>query len=210
MVIGARKTEVGAAYRSGHRLGNALLTLLIGILARLCGRSFNDIPSDYRVFSRCVVKSFPVLSLGFRDRNRDQRSCARVEDTGRGRGHKIQRASRRARIEASDPLGRPLHPEHDGELVSHGAARSVFRRNRGVLALAAIILAVPLTITYAQTGLVPCAPTAILSTELMLPASLNLFAGLILDTVFRGRRELRRLAYLGFSVPRPGSSHQAS
>ena len=62
MVVGARKSEVEAAYRRGHRLGNALLT---GMLAWLFGRSFTDILSGYRVFSRRFVKSFPVLSEGF-------------------------------------------------------------------------------------------------------------------------------------------------
>ncbi|MFM2099665.1 MAG: hypothetical protein RLZZ366_1204, partial [Pseudomonadota bacterium] len=62
MVVGARKSEVEAAYRRGHRLGNAMLT---GMLAKLFGRSFSDILSGYRIFSRRFVKSFPVLSSGF-------------------------------------------------------------------------------------------------------------------------------------------------
>jgi hypothetical protein len=55
---------------------------------------------------------------------------------------------------------------------------------------------VPLIVTYAQTGLVPRQPTAILVTGLAITACLCFFAGLILDTVVRGRREMRRLAYL--------------
>ena len=62
MVVGARESEVKAAYRRGHRFGNAMLT---GILARIFGRSFSDILSGYRIFSRRFVKSFPVLSTGF-------------------------------------------------------------------------------------------------------------------------------------------------
>ena len=62
MVVGARRTEVEAAYRRGHRLGNKMLT---GLLKSLFGRSFTDILSGYRVFSRRFVKSFPVLSAGF-------------------------------------------------------------------------------------------------------------------------------------------------
>src|SRR3546814_624346 len=62
MVVGARASEIDAAYRRGHRLGNVMLT---GILARMFGRSFSDILSGYRVFSRRFVKSFPVLSEGF-------------------------------------------------------------------------------------------------------------------------------------------------
>ena len=69
------------------------------------------------------------------------------------------------------------------------------------LALVAVILAIPLAITYAETGLVPRFPTAILSTGLVILAVLNFFCGLILDTVVRGRREVRRLAYLSFSAP---------
>jgi hypothetical protein len=65
-----------------------------------------------------------------------------------------------------------------------------------MLALLAVILAVPLIVTYAQTGLVPRQPTAILVTGLAITACLCFFAGLILDTVVRGRREMRRLAYL--------------
>src|SRR3546814_8846780 len=62
MVVGARASEIDAAYLRGHRLGNVMLT---GILARMFGRSFSDILSGYRVFSRRFVKSFPVLSEGF-------------------------------------------------------------------------------------------------------------------------------------------------
>jgi hypothetical protein len=40
-----------------------------------------------------------------------------------------------------------------------------------------------------------------LSTGLMILAFLSLFCGLILDTVVRGRRELRRLAYLALRPP---------
>jgi len=70
-----------------------------------------------------------------------------------------------------------------------------------LLVLAAIILSVPLAITYLDTGLVPRFPTAILATGLVIVAVLSFFAGLILDTVTRGRREMRRLAYLAFPAP---------
>jgi hypothetical protein len=59
-------------------------------------------------------------------------------------------------------------------------------------------LSLPLAFTYLQTGLVPRLPTALLSMGLMILAFLNIFTGLILDTVVRGRREVRRLAYLTF------------
>ena len=54
----------------------------------------------------------------------------------------------------------------------------------------------PIFGTYLQEGLVPRLPTAVLSTGLMVLAFLSVACGLILDTVTRGRRELRLLAYL--------------
>jgi hypothetical protein len=69
-----------------------------------------------------------------------------------------------------------------------------------LLALA-IVLVVPLVMTYLATGLVPRFPTAILVTGMTIVAVLCFFTGLILDTVTRGRREVRRLAYLSHSAP---------
>ena len=69
-----------------------------------------------------------------------------------------------------------------------------------LLALA-IVLSIPLIVTYAHTGLVPRVPTAILVTGMTIVAVLCFFAGLILDTVTRGRREVRRLAYLSLAAP---------
>ena len=69
----------------------------------------------------------------------------------------------------------------------------------------AVVLAIPLAITYFQTGLVPRFPTAILATGLVILAFLSFACGLILDTVVRGRREVRRLHYLSFPAPGAGS-----
>ncbi|MBC2777955.1 glycosyltransferase family 2 protein [Parasphingopyxis marina] len=198
MVVGARKTEVEAAYRSGHRLGNALLT---GILARLFGRSFNDILSGYRVFSRRFVKSFPVLSQGFEI---ETEISVHALELKMPVAEEVTEYS--ARPEGSESK---LSTYRDGFRILRTMA-TLFRMERpvlffgliaGFLALTAIALAIPLAFTYAETGLVPRLPTAILATGLIILAALNLFAGLILDTVVRGRRELRRLAYLGFSAP---------
>ena len=73
---------------------------------------------------------------------------------------------------------------------------------RKITTLGQLRLAVPLVLTYLDTGLVPRVPTAILVTGMAIIAVLSFFAGLILDTVTRGRREMRRLAYL--SHPAPG------
>ncbi|PCG10993.1 glycosyl transferase [Sphingomonas ginsenosidimutans] len=198
MIVGTRIGEAAAAYRRGHRFGNAMLT---GMLAQLFGRSFTDILSGYRVFSRRFVKSFPVLSVGF----------------------EIETEISVHALELKMPLGEvetPYFARPDGSESKLSTYRDGWRILRTiamlyrierplwffgaigtVLALLAVVLAVPLAITYMHTGLVPRVPTAILVTGLMILAALNGFAGLILDTVVRGRREVRRLAYLSHPAP---------
>ncbi len=198
MVVGARKSEVEAAYRRGHRFGNAMLT---GMLARIFGRSFTDILSGYRVFSRRFVKSFPVLSSGF-------------EIETEISVHALELRMPVAEVVtayAARPDGSvsKLNTYRDGFRILN-TIMTLFRYERpmlffGALALAmaaaSIILAIPLIFTYLETGLVPRFPTAILSTGLMILSALNGMCGLILDTVVRGRREVRRLAYLAYPAP---------
>jgi glycosyltransferase involved in cell wall biosynthesis len=198
MVVGARVTQADTAYRRGHKMGNALLT---GMLARLFGRSFTDILSGYRVFSRRFVKSFPVLSAGF-------------EIETEISVHALELKMPVAEIE-TPYFARPEGSESKLSTYGDGfrilrTILQLYRLERpvlffgsigAVLAGLAVILAIPLVITYMHTHLVPRFPTAILVTGLVILASLNLFAGIILDTVVRGRREVRRLAYLAHRAP---------
>src|SRR5258708_1288113 len=62
-VIAARVPEEAGAYRPGHQMGNRLLTHFFAVTFNA---TFTDILSGYRVFSRLVVKSFPLLSSRFR------------------------------------------------------------------------------------------------------------------------------------------------
>jgi glycosyltransferase involved in cell wall biosynthesis len=194
MVVGARRSEVEEAYRRGHRLGNRLLT---GMLARIFGRTFTDILSGYRVFSRRFVKSFPALSRGF-------------ETETEISVHALELAMPVAEVVTAygaRPEGShsKLSTYRDGWRILRTILH-LFRIERPVLfyggfaaalAALAVILAVPLVVTYAHTHLVPRFPTAILVTGLMIVAVISFAVGLILDTVVRGRREVRRLAYLG-------------
>jgi glycosyltransferase involved in cell wall biosynthesis len=198
MVVGSRVTQHDAAYRRGHVMGNKLLT---GMLAQLFGRSFTDILSGYRVFSRRFVKSFPVLSGGFEIETEisvhalelrmpvgevETRYFARPE----GSASKLSTYSDGFRIlNTIVTLYRIERP-----LLFFGAIG-------GLLALLALALGIPLAITYYHTHLVPRLPTAIMATGLIILAALCFFAGLILDTVVRGRREVRRLAYLAHPAP---------
>jgi glycosyltransferase involved in cell wall biosynthesis len=194
MVVGARKDTATEAYRPGHRFGNRVLTEFV---ARIFGRAFNDILSGYRVFSRRFVKSFPALSIGFE---------IETELTI----HALELRMPIAEVETpyyARPLGSAskLNTWRDGFRILRMILRlyqlqrplSFFSWIAGVLAAVAIILSIPVLITYIETGLVPRLPTAILSTGLMLLASLSLTCGLILDNVTRGRQEMKRLFYLG-------------
>ncbi len=198
MVVGARKSEVEAAYRRGHRFGNKMLT---GILARLFGRTFSDILSGYRIFSRRFVKSFPVLSAGFEIETEISIHALELQMPV---GEVMTQYG--ARPEGSESK---LSTYRDGWRILLTIA-SLFRLEKpmlffgmigAALALLAIILAIPLGLTYLETGLVPRLPTALLATGLIILAVLNWFCGLILATVVRGRREVRRLAYLNLAAP---------
>jgi len=198
MVVGARRHEVEDAYRGGHVLGNRVFT---GLLARLFGRSFSDIFSGYRVFSRRFAKSFPVLSAGFEI---ETEMSVHALELRMPVGEVVTAYG--ARPEGSQSK---LSTYRDGWRILKTIA-VLYRIERPVwffggiaalLIIAAILLSVPLAITYHDTGLVPRLPTAILATGLVIVAVLSFFAGLILDTVTRGRREMRRLAYLAFPAP---------
>jgi glycosyltransferase involved in cell wall biosynthesis len=198
MIVGTRKHEAKDAYRGGHVLGNRVFT---GLLSGLFGRSFSDIFSGYRVFSRRFVKSFPVLSSGF-------------EIETEISVHALELRMPVGEVEtayASRPEGShsKLSTYSDGWRILKTIV-TLYRIERPVLffgtigallVAAAILLSVPLIVTYLNTGLVPRFPTAILATGMVIVAVLCFFAGLILDTVTRGRREVRRLAYLAQPAP---------
>ncbi len=198
MVVGNRIDRVQAAYRAGHRTGNWLLTAFV---ASVFGPTFNDMLSGYRVFSRRFVKSFPVLSGGFE---------IETELTI----HALELGLAVAEI-GTPYYARPpgsaskLNTWRDGFRILYTIV-NLYRAERPlrffagiglVLAIASVGFAVPIFATYVETGLVPRLPTAILSTGLMMLASLSVAVGLVLDTVTRGRREMKLLAYLAHRAP---------
>ena len=199
MVVGTRQHAQQDAYRGGHVLGNQLFT---GLLSGLFGRSFTDIFSGYRVFSRRFVKSFPVLSSGFEI---ETEMSVHARELRMPVGEVTTVYGARPQGSASK-----LSTFRDGWRILSTIA-TLYRIERPVLFFgsigalllaAALLLSIPLVTTYLATGLVPRFPTAILVTGMVIIAVLCAFAGLILDTVTRGRREVRRIAYL--AQPAPG------
>jgi glycosyltransferase involved in cell wall biosynthesis len=198
MVVGTRLDREEAAYRRGHRAGNWLLTRFI---THIFGRSFTDILSGYRVFSRRFVKSFPILSGGF----------------------EIETEITIHALELELPVGEmptPYYSRPSGSASKLSTWSDGFRifwtvfklyraerplpffGSLGVgLAIISVGLVIPILITYLQEGVVPRLPTAVLSMGLMLLAFLSFACGLILDTVTRGRREFKLIAYLALRAP---------
>jgi glycosyltransferase involved in cell wall biosynthesis len=193
MVVGFRVDQAEAAYRPGHRTGNRMLT---SFLSTVFGQAFKDILSGYRVFSRRFVKSFPVLSDGF-------------EIETELSVHALELALPVAEIKTpyyARPVGSvsKLNTWSDGFRIL-GTILKLYRSERPLrfftaigifLSLISVGLAIPIVITFLEVGLVPRFPTAILSMGLMILAILSVSSGLVLDTVTRGRREMKLLAYL--------------
>src|SRR5882757_5052645 len=193
MVVGLRIDQAEAAYRRGHRIGNWMLTRF---LSAVFGQEFKDILSGYRVFSRRFVKTFPVLSDGF-------------EIETELSVHALELALPVAEIETPyyvRPEGSfsKLNTWRDGFRIL-GTILKLYRSEKplrfftaiGVFqTLVSIGLAIPVIVTYLEEGIVPRLPTAVLSMGLMILAVLSVSSGLVLDTVTRGRREMKLLAYL--------------
>lgn len=202
MVVACRRSEDHqTASRPGHRFGNKIITRTV---AWLFGRGFNDMLSGYRVFSRRFAKSFPSAATGFE---------TETEITV----HALQIAAPTAEIETRyfpRPEGSlsKLSTFGDGFLIlwtilmmlKEVRPFAFFGTVFAVLAVASVLLAVPLIVTYMETGLVPRLPTAVLATGMMLLAFISLTAGLVLDSVSRARLEVKRLAYLSVRCTRHG------
>jgi glycosyltransferase involved in cell wall biosynthesis len=202
MVNGAREEKSEAAYRRGHRFGNRMLT---GMVAYFFGERMSDMLSGYRIMSRRFVKSFPALSTGFE---------TETELTVHALELRLPIAEVMTPYRERPPASSSkLRTIPDGirimrliiRLIREERPLEFFSGMAGLLALASIVLAVPVIGDYLRTGLVPRLPTALLSTGLMLISFLSLACGLILSTVTRGRMEAKRLKYLSIPIrpPRP-------
>lgn len=193
MVVARRVTDDGMAYRSGHRFGNRLFNTILRISF---GSGFNDILSGYRAFSKRFVKSFPALSSGF-----DIEVELAIHTLG------LQLPYREISVpyfNRPDGSVSKLNTWRDGLaiLITIG---HLFRAEKPLvffllssilLGATSVLISIPVFMTYLNTGLVPRLPTALLSASLMTLAVLTAMCGVILDTVTRGRREMKRLFYL--------------
>lgn len=199
MVVAVRRAEGAAAYRRGHQAGNRLLT---GVVRQMFGTPFSDMLSGYRVFSRRFVKSFPVLSGGFEIETELTVHALELDMPvsevptpyyARPEGSESKLATWRDGLRILWTIAKLYRVERPLPFFA-GAGLS--------LAVLSVGLSVPVIVTFIELGVVPRLPTAVLSTGLMILAFLSFTCGLVLDTVTRGRREIKLLAYL--AQPAPG------
>ncbi len=205
MVVGKRIETHQAAYRAGHRLGNRVLTGLVGWLF---GAQIDDMLSGYRVFSRRFVKSFPSFSREFE---------IETELTV----HAMQMRMAVSEVDTSYKERPPgstskLRTFRDGWRILL-TITNLMRNERPLLffsliglanVIVAVILGIPILLHYLDTGLVPRFPTAILCSALIIVAVICVATGLILDLVAHVRREAKRLIYLQHPSSRYGRSSQ--
>ena len=198
MVNGARVPVAASAFRPGHVFGNRLLT---GTVAVIFGDRLRDMLSGYRVMSRRFIKSFPALATGFE---------TETELTV----HALELRLPLAEVQTpyrDRPSGSQskLRTFRDGWrilrtiffLVKEERPLQFFSAVAGLLVIAALVLGWSLLTEFLRTGLVPRLPTAVLATGLVILGFMSFVAGLILDTVTLGRRELKRLHYLALQGP---------
>jgi glycosyltransferase involved in cell wall biosynthesis len=197
MVNGQRTSAAAGAYRRGHRTGNLVLSSLV---RAVFGNRIQDMLSGYRVFSRRFVKTFPALAAGFETETEFTihaldllMPIAEIPTTYRerpaGSTSKLRTYADGWRILRTIII-----------LIKDERPLQFFTTAGIILLLSGIIAGTPVVTTYLQTGLVPRLPTAVLATGIVTLAFLAFACALILDSVARGRKEAKRLAYL--RIPR--------
>jgi glycosyltransferase involved in cell wall biosynthesis len=198
MVNGARVSTAEAAYRPGHRFGNLLLT---GLVTMVFGKRTSDMLSGYRVFSRRFVKTFPALSRGFEIETELTVHALelRMPIADVPTPYKQRPPGSASKLSTFKDGFRILWMI--GKLVKEERPMQFFAIAALALAVVSVMLAWPVFVTFMHTGLVPRLPTAVLSTGLMVLAFLSFASGLVLETVTRGRREMKRLRYLELPAP---------
>lgn len=202
MVVGRRvpADAAVAAYRRGHRLGNAMLSWIFSKLFNL--GEITDTLSGYRVMSRRFVKSFPLASTGFEIEAELNAHAATIE------------------VPVAE-VAAPYYERPEGsesKLSTYSDGIRILRRNLHLFrdarpSLAFSLLASPwllagavgvgvATVEYWQTGLVSRFPTLIVGASALLVAIVTFLVGVVLQRATRNRTEAVRLAYLAIEGPR--------
>ena len=197
MVVGTRAGVTKDAGREGHAFGNKLFNKLYNMLF---GNQFTDIFSGYRVFTRRFVKSFPAISAGFEIETEMSVHCSQL-------GIPILERPTPYGVRPEDSQSK-LRTFHDGfrilgmfAMLAKETRPAAFFGAIGLgLSLLAGLLFIPIAMTYAQTGLVPRLPTAILAMGMIVTGTIAAVCGLILDSLARARIEAKRSVFLSYEA----------
>jgi glycosyltransferase involved in cell wall biosynthesis len=199
MVIGIRRHDEAEAYRAGHVIGNWMFNRVV---TSMFGKGLSDIFSGYRVMSRRLVKSFPAMSEGFEIEAELSIHALQLRMPMR------EVETRYAKRQGSQSK---LRTYRDGALILGHIVRlrrllrprSFYGAMGVVLGVGALLVGVPVVMTFFQTGQVPRFPSAILATGMVLLGSLLWLVGVILESTSQLAAEVRRLAYLSIPSARP-------
>jgi hypothetical protein len=207
MVNGTRIDTVKESYRRGHRIGNRMLT---GLVRVIFGSGVADMLSGYRVFSRRFIKSFPAMSTGFEI---ETQFTIHALELDMPVGDIPTRYCEREPTSASK-----LRTYQDGlrilqtigTLVKDERPLQFFLVSAACILLLALTLGFPVVTEFVRTHRVPRLPTAVLAAALVGVACLLAVCGLVLESVQRGRKEAKRLAYLSIPGPEEWKTEAAS
>jgi glycosyltransferase involved in cell wall biosynthesis len=198
-VLGVRTLgdEAADAYRPGHERGNRILNKIVGWSF---GTNVGDMLSGFRVFSRRFVKSFPAVSREFEIETEltVHTLALRVPQTTVPIGFKDRPPGSESKLRTYRDGSRILRLILN--LVRHERPVAFYGTVGAGLVLTALILAIPVVIEFAQTGLVERFPTLFFAFTLLLAGCLMLAAGLVLDGIRKSRREQARLTYLQYAA----------
>jgi hypothetical protein len=189
-VVGVRR---GDAYRAGHETGNkALNRIVTGIF----GDTMGDMLSGYRIFSRRFVKSFPAVSREFEIETEltVHALALRIPSATVDVGFKDRPAGSESKLRTYRDGWKILNVIMT--LTRHERPIYFFGLISALLTFVSVTLAIPVLAQYVQTGMVPRIPTLIVSSFLVMIASLLFLAGLVIDGTRKSRHETSRLAYM--------------
>lgn len=198
MVAGKRIETDVAAYRRGHRFGNWLLTSTVRFFFN---SPFEDMLTGYRVMSRRFVKTVPFTAHGFGIETELTIHMARMMSP-------VAEVPTNYKERPAGTVSK-LNTYRDGWRILMTIAKLV-RLERPLvfygliaafLVVASLLIAIPVFGEFARYQSVRSVPSAVLSASLMILASLCVMAGLILDSVTKGRWETKRLTYLSLPAP---------
>lgn len=172
--------------RAFHGFGNNLVRSMI---KWIYGYSFDDVMTGYRAMSRPFVKTFPVLSEGFQIET--ELSIHAVDHRWRIQDVPVVYRDRpEGSVSKLNTVGDGIKViGMIGTLFKDYRPLKFFGLTAAIFAIISLILGIPVIVEYAQTGLVPRFPTAILAVAFMFLCGLSLVTGFILDSIAKVERK---------------------